>query len=127
MPPSKVTMTVQAFEVESSFAKINEYCEKTHKQFSQYISQQFEGLLNKGERKWVVSGEQFAELVTKETKKNTCRFRLRVDVNKRVDSYAISTSRQKSVLLSLLMYQVAIQLEHGSKKRLVKKRDERVA
>lgn len=127
MPPSKVTKTVQAFQVDSSFEKIQNHCEATHKQLSQFISHQFDDLLRKGERKWTVSVDQFSELISKESKQNICRFRLREDVNKRVDSFAINTSRKKSLFLSFLIYQVAVQLEHGNKKRIVKKRDEKVA
>lgn len=124
MLPSKVTNTVQAFEVDSSFTKIQKHCEQTQKQLSQFISHQFDNLLNKGERKWAVGIDQFSELATKEAKQNICRFRLRVDVNKRVDSYANISSRKKSLLLSCLLYQVAIQLEHGDKKRFNKKRED---
>lgn len=127
MPPSKVTNTVQAFQVDSSFDKIHKHCEATHKQLSQFISHQFDDLLRKGERKWTVSMDQFSELITKEAKQNTCRFRVRVDVNKRIDAFAMNTSRKKSLFLSFLLYQVAIQLEHGNKKRIVKRRDEKVA
>lgn len=124
--PSKVTITVQSFEVDSSFEKIQKHCDLTHKQLSQFISHQFEDLIRKGERKWIINMDQFSELITKEAKQNICRFRLRVDVNKRVDELAKTTSRQKGILLSFLLYQVATQLEQGQKKRIVKKREERV-
>lgn len=127
MPPSKVTKTVQAFQVDSSFDKIQKHCEATHKQLSQFVSHQFDDLLRKDEHNWAVSVDQFSELISKESKQNICRFRLREDVNKHVDAFAINTSRKKSLFLSFLIYQVAVQLEHGNKKRIVKKRDEKVA
>lgn len=127
MSLSKVTITVQAFQIDSSFDVIQKHCEATHKQLSQFISHQFDELLRKDECKWGVSMEQFSELVTKETKKDTCRFRLRVEVNERVDAFAINSSHKKSLFLSFLLYQVAVQLDCGMKKRFIKKRDEKVA
>lgn len=122
--PSKVTITVQGFEVDSSFEKIQNHCDLTHKQLSQFISHHFDDLLKKGERKWTVSLDQFGELITKEAKKNICRFRLREDVNKRLDEFLTANSLPKGIMLSFLLYQVSVQLEEG-KKSLVKMREEK--
>lgn len=124
MPPKK-TVTVQAFEVDSSFIKTQKHCETTHKKFSQFISHQFGELLRKGESKWLVSLDQFSNLITKDSKDTPCRFRLSVEVNKRVDDLASATSIQKGILLSCLLYQVAMQLEQGQKKQVVKRIEEK--
>ena len=127
MPSSKVTKTVQAFQVDSSFDKIQSHCEATHKQLSRFISNQFDDLLQKGEGNWIVSLDQFSELITKESTQNICRFRLREDVNKRIDAFNMNTSRKKSLFLSFLIYQVAVQLEQGNRQEDCEKRDEKIA
>ena len=127
MSSSKVTKTVQAFQVDSSFDKIQSHCEATHKQLSRFISHQLDDLLQKGEGSWIVSLDQFSELITKESTQNICRFRLREDVNKRIDAFNMNTSRKKSLFLSFLIYQVAVQLEQGNRQEDCEKRDEKIA
>ena len=77
MSSSKVTKTVQAFQVDSSFDKIQSH--------------------------------------------------LREDVNKRIDAFNMNTSRKKSLFLSFLIYQVAVQLEQGNRQEDCEKRDEKIA
>lgn len=108
------TCTVQAFEVNSSYASVKSHCDQTHTQLSVFLSHQFEDLLQKGEKKWVVSIADFEKITTVQSKQNICRFRIRKSVKKKIEDAASKSLRLQSYQLSYMLYVVAEQIQYGS-------------
>lgn len=111
------TCTVQAFNVDSSYDIVKTLCDKTHTPLSVFLSHQFEDLLQKGEKKWGVSISEFETALSLEDKQQTCRFRIRISVKKKIDCATSKNMRLQGYQLAFMLYVVAKQIQSGSKKR----------